>query len=173
MTSPKILVQNGIDMAGVRRLACTILTVSLAFSLCAIMWIYSSSQNTTVPALVLVRPAYAYPNTGDNNVRIISHHGWFDCRGLYHVSGEVQNIGNDALKVTVTATFYDKKGNEIVTHSTSDNSYSVILNVLLPGRKTPFDIVANPPGMGNVRLASLITTRSASSMKKQRAFQSV
>ncbi len=60
MTSPKILVQNGIDMASVRRLACTILTVSLALSLCAMLLINSLPQKgKTVPTLSLVKPAFA------------------------------------------------------------------------------------------------------------------
>ena len=98
----------------------------------------------TVPMLISpFQQVYAYAYAGANGVRIISHNKWIDVVGQYHVSGEVENAGNIPLKVTVTATFYDSKGNVIATRSTSDEK-GVILNVLLPGRKSPFDIVANP-----------------------------
>ncbi|MEM3463625.1 MAG: CARDB domain-containing protein [Candidatus Bathyarchaeia archaeon] len=84
-----------------------------------------------------------------NNVRILSHNGWIDLIGQYHVSGEIENCGSVPLRVKVSATFYDSKGNAIVTRSTSDDE-ATILDVLLPGRKTPFDIIAYSQYSGDI-----------------------
>jgi hypothetical protein len=100
----------------------------------------------SITVLILISPfqqAYIYASTETNAVRVISHNKWIDMFGQYHVSGEVENVGNTPLNVKVTAIFYDSKGNVIATRSTSDEE-GVILKVLLPRRKSPFDIVANP-----------------------------
>jgi len=60
-----------------------------------------------------------------------------DSFGYYHIVGEVQNLGDVAVKyVKIVVTFYDSSHTVIAT----DFTYSE-LDVILPGRKSPFDIL--------------------------------
>ena len=78
----------------------------------------------------------AFPVSAAGQVNILSHSGWLDSVGYYHVSGEVQNVGDGALSfVKVTATFYDVSSTVIAV----DFTYTA-LSVILPGRKSPFEI---------------------------------
>lgn len=71
------------------------------------------------------------------NVSILSHTGYLDSLGYYHVVGEVQNTGDQAVNfVKVTATFYDSSDVVVATEFTY-----TILDVILPDRKSPFDII--------------------------------
>ena len=87
----------------------------------------------SVLALTLgIETVYAAPQ-----VNILTHSGWLDSVGCYHVSGEVENVGDSpAGFVKVTATFYDSSDTVVATSF----SYTM-LKVLLPGRKSPFDIL--------------------------------
>jgi hypothetical protein len=69
-------------------------------------------------------------------VNIVSHTGYLDSLGNYHVVGEVQNVGNQAVTfVQVSAKFYDTYNVAI------DSRFDLtMLNVLLVGRKSPFEI---------------------------------
>ncbi len=70
-------------------------------------------------------------------VNILTHSGWLDTVGYYHVSGETQNGGDTAASlIKVTATFYDS-GNTVVA---TDFTYTD-LDILLPGRKSPFEVL--------------------------------
>ena len=70
------------------------------------------------------------------NVVILSHTGYLDSYGNYHVVGEVQNVGGQAGNfVQVSATFYDSHDNVI------DSRFDLtMLYVILVGRKSPFEI---------------------------------
>jgi len=70
-------------------------------------------------------------------ISILSHSGWLDSIGSYHVSGEVENVGDGAASfVRVTATFYDLSDTVVATFFPF-----AYLNVLLPGRKSPFEVI--------------------------------
>jgi len=70
------------------------------------------------------------------NVVILSHTGYLDSYGNYHVVGEVQNVGGQAVNfVQVSATFYDS--HNLVIDSRFDLT---MLYVILVGRKSPFEI---------------------------------
>lgn len=69
-----------------------------------------------------------------------NHTGYLDLTTIpatYHVVGEMTNTGTIGLKwLNVTATFYDQNNLPIG----SSSSYA-FLDVLLPGRKAPFEVV--------------------------------
>jgi len=71
------------------------------------------------------------------NVNILSHTGYLDSLGYYHVVGEVQNTGDQAVNfVKITATFYDSSDVVVST----DLAYTM-LDVILPNRKSPFEVI--------------------------------
>ncbi|MDI6690478.1 MAG: FxLYD domain-containing protein [Candidatus Bathyarchaeota archaeon] len=79
-----------------------------------------------------IQPAYAAAQ-----VNILTHSGWLDSIGHYHVSGEVENVGDGAASfVKITATFYDSSDTVIATSFTYTR-----LSVLLPARKSPFEVL--------------------------------
>jgi hypothetical protein len=69
-----------------------------------------------------------------------NHTGYLDLTTIpatYHVVGEMTNTGTVGLKwLIVTATFYDQ--NNLLIGSSSSYAF---LDVLLPGRKAPFEVV--------------------------------
>lgn len=69
-----------------------------------------------------------------------NHTGYLDLTTIpitYHVVGEVNNTNTVSLKwLRVTATFYDQNNSLI-----GSNSSYAFLDVLLPARKTPFEVV--------------------------------
>lgn len=68
---------------------------------------------------------------------VLSHTGYLDYFGYYHVVGEVQNVGDEAVNfVKIEVTFYNS--NDIVIDTRFDLT---MLDVLLVNRKSPFDIV--------------------------------
>jgi hypothetical protein len=70
-------------------------------------------------------------------VDILTHSGWLDSIGYYHVSGEVQNSGSEAVHyVEVVATFYNSSNVVVATDFTFSD-----VDVILPGRKSPFDVL--------------------------------
>lgn len=72
-----------------------------------------------------------------SEVDILSNSGFFNFVGFYHVVGEVQNTGDIALSsVKITATFYNASDELVGTI----DAYTA-LDVLLPGRKSPFEIL--------------------------------
>jgi hypothetical protein len=87
----------------------------------------------TLPLALCVFEAKA-----DATVSVLPNHtGWLDALGYYRVSGEVENVGDNAVKdVWITATFYDSGGNMIGT--AYEHAH---LKVLLPGRKSPFEVL--------------------------------
>jgi len=91
--------------------------------------------------LVLLSAGLGYfrpvESQGQGQVVILSHSSFIDTFGYYDVVGEVKNVADQPVEwVTVTATFYDSEGQVIGTRS----AYTY-LEVLLPGRKSPFKIV--------------------------------
>jgi hypothetical protein len=71
------------------------------------------------------------------NVKILSHSSFYDSLNTLWVVGEVENTGDMATQFTkVTATFYNSS-NQVVAVETG---YTEI-DVLLPGRKSPFSIM--------------------------------
>jgi hypothetical protein len=78
----------------------------------------------------LVKPA-----TATAQVSIVSHTGYLDGTGYYQVCGEVQNTGDTAARnIWVTITFYDASSAVLE----GPREVQVQLDVLLPGRKSPF-----------------------------------
>jgi len=76
-------------------------------------------------------PAKASPDAD-----ILSHSGYLDSAGYYHVVGEVQNVGEQEVNhLCIAATFYDS-GDDVVATA---NAYTEI-GVLLVERKSPFDL---------------------------------
>jgi len=72
----------------------------------------------------------------NGEVNILSHTGYLDSLGYYHVVGEVENVGDVALNfVKITATFYDESETVVGTDFTFTE-----LDSLLAGRKSPFDL---------------------------------
>jgi len=99
-----------------------------------------------------IETVYASPQ-----IDILTHSGWLDSIGCYHVSGEVENIGDSPANfVKITATFYDSTDTVVATSF----SYTM-LEVLLPGRKSPFDILLTDTGQAaKVHHYSLSVTSS-------------
>ncbi|MEM2337894.1 MAG: FxLYD domain-containing protein [Candidatus Bathyarchaeia archaeon] len=88
---------------------------------------------------------------GDTVVVLPNHTGWYDAIGYYRVSGEVENSGNNAVKdVWITVNFYDSSGNMIGT--AYNHAY---LHVLLPGRKSPFEVLLTTAAASRVHHYSL------------------
>jgi len=78
-----------------------------------------------------------FPANAVGPVNVLTHSGWLDSVGYYHVSGEVQNVGDGAVRfVKITATFYDSNSIVIAV----DFTYTA-LSVILAGRKSPFEIL--------------------------------
>jgi len=102
--------------------------------------------------------SFTIPITAAAQVNILTHSGFLDSVGYYHVVGEVQNVGDQAVDfVRVTATFYDSSDVVIATSFT----YTTI-ELLLAGRKSPFDvIVIDETQAANVDHYSLGVTFSA------------
>jgi len=93
-------------------------------------------------------------------IDILSHSGWLDSSGYYHVSGEVKNVGDTPARfIKVTATFYDSTGTVVATSFTFST-----LSVLLPGRKSPFEVLLlDTTQAAKVHHYSLSVTFSATS----------
>jgi hypothetical protein len=110
---------------------------------------------------VLVTPnSFMAPVKAVANVDILSHTGYLDSSGYYHVVGEVQNVGDQAVNfVKIEVTFYDSNNVDIA------NRFDLtMLYVLLAGRKSPFDIVLlDTTQSANVNHYSLSVTFLAAS----------
>jgi hypothetical protein len=78
----------------------------------------------------------AFPVQAAADIQILSHTGYLDPSNYYHVVGEVENTGSQAVNsVVVRVTFYDSN-NAIIANRFD----STMLNIILAGRKSPFDI---------------------------------
>jgi hypothetical protein len=78
----------------------------------------------------------AKPVCAAANIAVLSHTGYVDTTGYYHVVGELQNTGDTAADfVQVLVTFYDSGNAQI-----AERFDLAMLNVLLSQRKSPFDI---------------------------------
>lgn len=72
----------------------------------------------------------------DAQVELLTSSSYIDSLGWFNIVGEVQNVGDQAVDfVRIQATFYDSNDTVVETAFT----YSE-LDVILPGRKSPFDI---------------------------------
>lgn len=86
----------------------------------------------TLLVLCLTCPVKATPE-----VNVLTHTGFFDHDGCYHVVGEVENTGGQAVgSVKITGAFYDLYGTVIAM----EFNYTHI-GILLAGQKSPFEIV--------------------------------
>ena len=86
--------------------------------------------------VILTSICFISPVKAVADVDILSHTGFLDSLGYYHVVGEVRNVGDQAVNyVKITATFYNSSHVVIAT----DFTYAE-LDVLLVGRKSPFDL---------------------------------
>lgn len=65
-----------------------------------------------------------------------THSGYINDDGFFYVVGEIENTGDVPVeKVNVTATFYNSSG-EFVAFGSGTST----LNVIIPGRRSPFEI---------------------------------
>ena len=77
------------------------------------------------------------PAQTSGQVAILNNQGLTDQSGVYHVLGEVVNTGDAPVSsVKITAIGYDLTNTTIATSSTLAD-----LDVLLPGEKSPFDVI--------------------------------
>jgi len=80
---------------------------------------------------------FVSPVNATAQVEILSSSSYIDSLGWYHVVGEVQNVGDQAVEhIQISATFYDS-GDIVVD---TDFTFSILSNIL-PGRKSPFQIL--------------------------------
>ena len=78
----------------------------------------------------------ATPVAAVETIQPVSHTSYVDHLGYYHVVGEIENIGDQALSmIEVTATLYNSDNDVIATRKAS-----TMLEVLFVNRKAPFDI---------------------------------
>jgi hypothetical protein len=85
---------------------------------------------------------FVEPVKGTQQVSIVNHQGFLDNSGYYVVYGEVKNTGDvAATNVYVKIVFYDLS-NAVL----DDDETNIKLDVLLPGRKSPFGNVAGVDG---------------------------
>ena len=86
--------------------------------------------------MVAMSSGFLFCANAAEDVQILSHTGYIDSSGNYHVVGEVENVGTQAVNsVVVNVTFYDSK-NVFITYRFD----STMLDIILAGRKSPFDI---------------------------------
>jgi hypothetical protein len=72
-----------------------------------------------------------------SDISLLSHSGYLDLSNYYHVVGEVKNVGTATYhSIQIYVNFYDSSDNLIATRHDL-----TILDTLLPGRRSPFDIV--------------------------------
>jgi len=94
----------------------------------------------TVTILILIAFALfssSKPAEALGNVNVLSHSSFYDSLNTLWIVGEVENVGDMATRFTkVTATFYNSS-NQVVAVETGYTE----LDVLLPGRKSPFSIM--------------------------------
>lgn len=91
----------------------------------------------------------------DTNVIILSQNAFrenYYYGGVYHVFGEVQNVGTQSVRYNVTATFYNVNNEVVVISYLSDSQWYdsnigygdsrafSYLTVLDPGEKSPFEL---------------------------------
>jgi len=89
--------------------------------------------------LILLQPTLTFTMSvrADPSVVIVSHTGFIAFNEFFVITGEVENVGTTPLRhVTLTATFRDLN-NEVI--DTIEEKVS--LEVLLVGRKSPFNII--------------------------------
>lgn len=78
-----------------------------------------------------------FPVKADAQVELLTSSSYIDSLGWLHVVGEAQNVGNQAVEyVRISATFYNSSNTVVETAFTYSD-----LNVILPNRKSPFDIL--------------------------------
>jgi hypothetical protein len=90
-------------------------------------------------------------------VQVLTYSSYTDSVGYYHVVGEVQNVGSASLsQVTVAATLCDQSG-----HSTATIEDYIMIDLLVPQQKSPFDLLENVTGTvcGVSSVNSTITDR--------------
>ena len=87
--------------------------------------------------LIYLFSTVTIPIALSDDISLVSHSGYIDLSGNYHVVGEVQNIGSSTYKlVTVTIDFFDADDEIIATRFDL-----ILLDVLLPARKSPFNVM--------------------------------
>lgn len=91
----------------------------------------------TFSLLIAVLIVFSHPVQALGDVRVVSHSSFYNIFNTLWVVGEVENIGDMATRFTkITATFYNSS-NQVIG---SEYGYAD-LDVLLPGRKSSFDIL--------------------------------
>lgn len=76
------------------------------------------------------------PASAAASLEVVSHHSYVDDIGYYNIVGEVRNNTDSPMEyVEIVATLYDDDGN-----MTGTESGFTLLDVVLPGGKSPFEI---------------------------------
>ncbi len=87
-------------------------------------------------------PIIVKPVKAAEQVTILNHQGFVDSTGAYMVYGEVKNTGDTAAQnIVVKVTFYDSS-NAVL----DEGELNVYVDVLLPGRRSPFSAIAGVEG---------------------------
>jgi hypothetical protein len=88
--------------------------------------------------VMLIGSIYApfIPQASASDISLLSNTGYLDPAHNYHVVGEVKNVGSRTYQtITITVNFYD------IDNQTVTTRFDVtMLDILLPGRRSPFDI---------------------------------
>jgi len=94
-------------------------------------------------------PVTPPPSEVKEGLMVLSHSSYVDNFGYFHLVGEVKNVGSENTDTNqITATFFDDEGTSV--DKITEYSY---LDVLRPGQKSPFEIVAPaPPPSANYKL---------------------
>ncbi len=90
--------------------------------------------------IALILPCYSV-EAAEQVIVNDNHSSYISSTGVFHVVGEiVNNLSKTVKNVQITAKFYDTNNNTVTTVST----YSM-LNIILPGEKSPFEIILSDP----------------------------
>jgi hypothetical protein len=86
--------------------------------------------------------ANTFASAQQASLQVLSYSSYIDSVDYYHVLGEVQNTGSVPLtQVTVSATLCDPSG-----HPTGTIEDYIMINLLAPQQKSPFDLFENATG---------------------------
>jgi len=101
---------------------------------------YSVKVIISISLMILIS-SYQSVDAAEQVIINDNHSSYISSTGVFHVVGEiVNNLGKPVKNIQITAKFYDSNNNTIKTVST----YSM-LNIILPGEKSPFEILLSDP----------------------------
>jgi hypothetical protein len=99
--------------------------------------VFAVGTTLAVMSLITIAILSVTVNAAGQVIIAESHSSYISSNGILHVVGEVNNNLDSAVKnVQITATFFDSTNNIIATVATQS-----MLNIILPGEKSPFEIL--------------------------------